>query len=211
MNSHVRLSIVSVGAALVFLFSGCASVPMAVSERDAKSKEFLTSPDRASIYIYRNENFGAAIPLTISVNKRTLGQTAARTFFHISVAPGRYTIDSISENVSTLNINVDASKNYFIWQEVKMGMWSARSAVQQVDDAKGRAGVLECKEIASTIEDSAFAQPVAMAAEAPQPQVSPTSTFSQQLEELETLRKNKSITEEEFQKMRAGLIEKYQK
>ncbi len=211
MNTLIRLTLASAAAGFVLLFAGCASVPLATSATDTKSKEFLPLPDRASVYIYRNENFGAAIPMAVSVNKRTLGQTAAKTYFHINVVPGRYSVESITENVSSLNLNLDAGKNYFVWQEVKMGMWSARSALQQVDEAKGRAGVLESKEIASTISDNDLAPTGAPTAPPPPPPVSPTASFSQQLQDLDALRKNNSITEEEYQKMRAGLVEKYQK
>jgi hypothetical protein len=41
-------------------------------------------------------------------------------------------------------------KNYFVWQEVKMGMFAPRSLLQLVDEGKGRAGVSECKLIEST-------------------------------------------------------------
>lgn len=42
---------------------------------------------------------------------------------------------------------MQAGKNYFVWQEVKMGLWMARSALQTVDEATGRKGVAECKRI----------------------------------------------------------------
>ncbi|HTL68376.1 MAG TPA: DUF2846 domain-containing protein [Lacunisphaera sp.] len=210
MKMIPRLLIVPAIAGFVLFFSGCASVPMATTDKDAKSKEFQPLPDRASLYIYRNENFGAAIPMTVSVNKRTLGQTAAKTYFHVTVPPGRYTVESITENVSSVNLSLDAGKNYFVWQEVKMGMWSARSALQLVDDAKGRAGVLQSKQIASTIPDSEFNAPGTSAPVAPVPP-SATKSFAEQLQELDTMKANKTITEDEYQKMRAGLVEKYQK
>jgi hypothetical protein len=206
-----RFAIVAALAGLLLSFAGCASVPMSTPDQDAKAKGFSPLPGRASLYIYRNENFGAAIPMTVSVNKRMLGQTAAKTYFQLNVAPGRYTIESNSENVSTLNLWVDAGKNYFVWQEVKMGMWSARSALQQVDETKGRAGVLESKLIATTVTESDLAPAEAPTTPAATAQGSPTASISQQLQDLENLRKANSITEEEYQKLRAGLIAKYQK
>jgi hypothetical protein len=41
-------------------------------------------------------------------------------------------------------------KNYFVWQQVKMGMFAARSLLQIVDEGRGRARVSECKLIEST-------------------------------------------------------------
>ena len=45
----------------------------------------------------------------------------------------------------TVTLNTVAGRNYFLWQEVKMGMISGRSNLQEVDEATGKAGVAECK------------------------------------------------------------------
>jgi len=211
MKTYARLMIASAVLATVALFSGCASVPLASSATDSKSKEFQPLPDRASVYIYRNENFGAAISMTVSLNKLTLGQTAAETYFHVNVPPGRYTVESISENVSSVTLNLDAGKNYFVWQEVKMGMWSGRSALQQVDDAKGRAGVLECKEIASTIAESELHPTVAPLSAPPPAATSNASNFQEELKKLDELHAAKQVTDEEYTKMRASLVAKFAK
>lgn len=129
---------------LLAVLSGCAAVPMAPVERDAEAKKFLPKPDLARIYLYRNETFGAAIPMTVSLNSRTVGQSGPQTYFMWDVPPGKHTIASHAENVSSLTIDAQAGKAYYIWQEVKMGLWMARSLLQQVDDETGRKGVLEC-------------------------------------------------------------------
>jgi hypothetical protein len=46
-------------------------------------------------------------------------------------------------------VKATAGKNYFVWQEVKMGMWAARSALQEVDEKTGRDAIKECKLIAT--------------------------------------------------------------
>ncbi len=209
MSSRIQLAVV---VSLLALFvGGCASVPMAPANLDTKSKQFAPTPGKASLYIYRNENFGGAIPMAVSLNDKNLGQTAPKTYFQLNLVPGRYKVASIAENVSSLNVSLEADKNYFVWQEVKMGMWMPRSALQQVADATGRAGVMESKQIASTISESDLTpldSPAIPIAAAP---ASATDSLSKQLQDLQTLRSKNSITEEEYQKMRAGLIEKYQK
>ena len=47
--------------AVVVLASGCASVPMATSGQDAAAKSYNVKPNKANIYVYRNEQMGAAI------------------------------------------------------------------------------------------------------------------------------------------------------
>ena len=143
-----------VSAMVVLLLSGCASVPMAPMDQDAKAKEFLPASDKATLYIYRNESFGGAIPMTVTVNGKALGQTAAQTYFRLNIVPGKYNVESHAENVSSLPLTTEAGRNYFVWQEVKMGMWMARSMLQQTDETAGRAGVLESKLIATSISDN---------------------------------------------------------
>lgn len=196
-------------AAIILLLTGCASVPMAPMEIDAKAKEFLPAPNKASLYVYRNENFGAAIPMTVSVNGKTLGQTAAQTYFRLNIMPGKYTVESHTENVSSHSLSAEAGKNYFVWQEVKMGMWSARSLLQQVDENTGRAGVIESKLIASAVSDNDVA-PLDTPIATPSPLQAPSSdSATKKLRELQNLQKDGIITEDEFQKKKLQLLEKF--
>lgn len=190
--------IASISVILLLVLSGCASVPMAPLEQDTKAKEFVPAQNRAALYIYRSENFGGAIPMTVTVNSKAVGQTAAKTFFLLNVVPGKYTVESHAENVSNLSLTTEAGKNYFIWQEVKMGMWMARSLLQQVDETIGRAGVAESRLIATTVTENDLLPPGQ----------APANDAAQKLRDLQNLRKDNVITEEEFQKKRQELLEK---
>jgi len=130
---------------VAILASGCASVPMASQELDTTAKTFAVKPGKANIYVYRNESMGAAIKMPIALDGKLVGDTGAKTFLLLEVSPGNHTLVSKTENDSTLAIDAAAGRNYFVWQEVKMGMMAARSALQRVDDATGKAGVAECK------------------------------------------------------------------
>ena len=195
---------------IALLFGGCASVPLASPVRDAQSKRFSPPSDKASLYVYRDENFGSAIKMLVSINGKVLGQTAAKTYLQIDLKPGRYKIDSTTENVSTLGLWVDAGRSYFVWQEVKMGVWSARSALKEVDENTGRRGVLESKQISSTLSANDI-EPETVSGLVVAPTASTIDSLTQQLQELQSLRENKKITEDEYQRMRAGVLEKYQK
>ncbi len=130
---------------LTSIVSGCASVPMASMEEDARAKSFVVPAGKSSIYLYRNESFGGAIPLTVALDGKVAGQTGPKTYFLWDVAPGQHELSSMSENTSTLRLSTEEGKAYFVWQEVKMGMWMARSLLQEVDAEAGRKGVAECK------------------------------------------------------------------
>ena len=144
MKSLSRPIIIGLATMMAFL-TGCASVPMAPVERDAAAKTFAVKPDKANIYVYRNETIGAAVKMPLALNGKLVGDTGALTYLVLEVNPGSHTLLSKTENDSSLTIDAAAGRNYFVWQEVKMGMFAARSALQQVDEAKGKAGVAECK------------------------------------------------------------------
>jgi hypothetical protein len=125
--------------------AGCASVPMASKEADASAKSFQPRPGMANIYLYRNETFGAAIAMTVSLDGKIMGRTGPQTFFLWEVAPGRHEIASHTENTSRLFLDAQAGRNYYVWQEVKMGMWQPASQLQEMSEADGRKGVMECQ------------------------------------------------------------------
>jgi hypothetical protein len=138
------IALLLVGAAAV-AFAGCAAVTMAPIDQDAEAKKFEVPAGQSRIYVYRNESFGGAIYMTLSLDGRIMGRTAAQTYFMWDVAPGKHTVSSHAEDVSTVTLETAPGRSYYIWQEVKMGLWMARSALQQVDEKTGRAGVLECQ------------------------------------------------------------------
>ena len=125
--------------------AGCASVPMATPEADAAAKAFRVTPNKANVYIYRNENFGAASKMPLLIDNVAVGDTAAKTYVFRQIDPGSHVITSKTENDATLSLDVKAGTNYFVWQEVKMGAFSARSDLHLVDEATGKAGVADCK------------------------------------------------------------------
>lgn len=136
---------IAAAALLCASLVGCASVNMGDPKQDAAAKTFAAPSDKAGLYVYRNESMGAAIKMEVAVDGQPIGQTAANTFLYKEVAPGKHTVVSKAENTDTLEVDAKPGKLYFIWQEVKMGLMSARSKLQLMDDDKGRKGVLETK------------------------------------------------------------------
>lgn len=149
MNKKRSLLLVLAGV-MVMMVSACASVPLAPPEMDMKAKNMSAPKDKALVYLYRNETMGSAIKMTVNLDGRFAGQTASKTYFMWLLPPGKHEFASITENTSTLNLDAKAGETYYIWQEVKMGMWAARSSLQLVDKEKGKKGVEESKLIATT-------------------------------------------------------------
>lgn len=127
---------------------GCAQVPRATVDQEAKAKQFAPQAETASLYIFRDEMIGSAITMPVNLNNQNIGHTGPKSFFYLNVAPGRYTIESVAETTTSFSIDVEAAKNYFVWQEMKMGLMSARSQLSLTDEARGRQGVQGSKMIA---------------------------------------------------------------
>jgi PBP1b-binding outer membrane lipoprotein LpoB len=130
---------------VTLMFAGCASVPLAPQNEDQQAKTFTAKSNTAGLYIYRNETFGAANKLKVSIDGQEIGKTAAKTYFYKEVQPGKHVISSKAENTSELTVDALAGKVYYIWQEVKLGAFSARTKLQLVDEATGQKGVSESK------------------------------------------------------------------
>ncbi len=125
--------------------TGCASVPMASPQSDAAAKTFLTSPSKANVYIYRHESFGAAIKMPLLIDNVAVGDTAAKTYVLKQLDPGQHVILSKTEVDATLVLDAEAGSNYFVWQEVKLGLAAARSQLHLVNEATGKDAVMKCR------------------------------------------------------------------
>ncbi len=191
----------SIFLATFLLITGCATAPMASLDKDIKAKSFETAPEVSSLYIYRNENFGGAISMDITVNGKPVGQTAAKSYFKFDVTPGDYHVESKAENVSFIDVSLEAGKNYFIWQEVKMGFLYARSKLQLVDEEKGKKGVLESRMINTIVTKEDLALKGV--------EVASKNTTSVKLGELKSLLNKGDITQSEYDQAKAKILEEF--
>lgn len=138
-----------VAALALAVLSGCASVPKGDPTQDAALKTFQVAPDQAGIYIYRNESFGAAVAMDVAVDGQAVGKTGANTYLFKQVAPGKHSVSSSAENTDTVDVDVQPGSLVYIWQEVKMGMISARTKLHVVSETQGKSGVGETSLAAS--------------------------------------------------------------
>ncbi|WP_448096332.1 DUF2846 domain-containing protein [Luteibacter yeojuensis] len=130
--------------ALASVLGGCASVQKAGHDANDQAKAFTPMADKAIVYVYRDELLGAAIKMPVKVDDIVAGQTGPKSFLQLAVPPGHHVIASLSEKDATLAIDAEAGKTYYVWQEVKMGLMSARSALHLVSEQVGQAGVRKC-------------------------------------------------------------------
>lgn len=141
MKSRISFAALLLG---VSMLAGCASVPMSSPAEDAAAKQFAPVDGKSVIYVYRNESFGAAIKMDLDLDGKFMGTTVSKSYFRFVVDPGHHSVDS-QKGTSKLDLDTEAGKVYYVWQEVKMGMWVAGSALHLEDAGKGQADVKECK------------------------------------------------------------------
>ena len=181
----------------LLLLSACASVPMGDAQKDATHKAFRASPNTAGVYIYRNENFGAAIRMDVLVDGQTIGQSAAKTYFYVDLAPGKHTFMSKSENEDTLTLDLVAGNLYYIWQEVKMGLLYARTKLNLMTETVGKSGVLECQLAAATPLMSSSPTPT---------QATASISKEEQLTELKRLYDGGLITQQVYMERQKAIL-----
>ena len=118
---------------------------MAMPERDVSAKLFQPVASKAVVYVYRDENFGAAIKVPIIINQQNVGSTVAMSYFRLLLDPGPCEVECRAERDGKATFNVEAGKVYFFRQEMKMGFLVAGCMMHLVSEAEGRKAVAECR------------------------------------------------------------------
>ncbi len=140
--SFKLLSALFISASLV----GCSSVPMQSEEATAKAK--LVSPPSegtAGVYIYRSGSFGGALKKDIWLDAKCVGESAPNVFFYEEVEGNKeHKISTESEfSPNDLIVYMEAGKNYFIQQFMKMGLLVGGAGLEQVGEEKGKVEIQE--------------------------------------------------------------------
>jgi hypothetical protein len=187
--------------AMIVFVSGCSSMPpLASKEQDEASKKFTPpASGKSGVYIYRDSGYGSAVrkKAPIFLDNENIGYTTKHIFFHRTISPGTH---AVSTGDSELKFSTVAGKNYYFRQYIKVGAFVGKPAVESVTEEVGKRGVLKCREAFSQVaqEDSA-ARPVVQ---------NNSDNVNQKLRELQSLKSDGLITEEEFQQKKKQLLEK---
>lgn len=149
-SSHHRrgFGVFLVVLALVLVLTGCASAPLAPSSADTAAKRFSPAPDKARLYIFRDQRFGAALEIPVKINGVSLGHTAAGTYFSLDLAGGRYQVTSTAENDYVLDVTIEPGTAHFLRQEVLLGVIKGQTRLIPVEASVGRQMVQLCQLIA---------------------------------------------------------------
>jgi hypothetical protein len=133
------------------ILAGCATVPMATVEQDIEAKSFTSIPGKSNLYIARrNAYFGAAITFRIMVDGNPIGSIGPGTYHLVAVEPGQHSIlVSSNENSDQVMFEASAEKSYYFQVRVSMGLITARTEIDQIDEGSGMQLVLNGKRAVS--------------------------------------------------------------
>jgi hypothetical protein len=140
------LRIVKIWVVLTTLMlAACASVPMTGKAEDQEAKQFKAPVGQSRIYIYRDEILGSAIKVTVSLDGKLIGQTAPHTYFAVDVKPGLHKVTCLAESNSEVSFTTKPGAATYIWQEMKMGAFSAGCALREVDANQAQSALKSCE------------------------------------------------------------------
>jgi hypothetical protein len=126
------------------MLGGCASVNMASQEASDKAKQFGTpSAGNSGLYVYRNSFVGKALKKDLWVDGKCLGESASDVFFYTEVEGGKkHKIETESEfSPNALEVFMEAGKNYFVRQFIKLGAFVGGADLEQIPEEQGKADV----------------------------------------------------------------------
>jgi hypothetical protein len=91
----------------------------------------------ATVYVMRNDDNHKPVASTINVNGDFHGSTFGETYLVLRLPEGSHSISGEMNNLSDLEIKVEASKTYFIQQKISSNLFSPKNKLVQVDVSKG--------------------------------------------------------------------------
>lgn len=140
-----RLKMFAAATSLAIM-TGCASVPMESADADVALKTFAAPPaDHAGLYIYRDSFAGQGLKKTVTLDGKTIGETANRVYFYKLISPGSHKIGTESEfSDNVIDLVAVAGKNYYVRQSIKMGVFVGGAKLTVVPENLGQAHLQKC-------------------------------------------------------------------
>lgn len=137
---------------ILMLVTGCARVSKAPESSSDEAKQFVVPEGKGVVYLYRTGKMvGAALQYLVKVNGVDAGGTGPGTFFRWELNPGVYTFfSSTTESSSTVQVNVEAGKMYFLKQTPRLGLvQGGRIDLVETDEKTGKKDVAGLKLLVS--------------------------------------------------------------
>ena len=125
---------------LSILLAGCVPIPLMPQDLDAR--QFLALPDKAVIYLVRDNPDFHYLPATVWLGENITITTYAGTYYRWEVEPGRHRIAGFGVDSGFITLEVDAGKIYFVQQRLMPWMRYAMSSFQPIAPEHGSSIVM---------------------------------------------------------------------
>lgn len=135
---------------ILLALSGCASAPMASTEKSNTSKQFIKpSTGNAGIYIYRDGNIlGGQFKQNITIDETIIGALPTNTFLHREIKSGEHTIAAQGMTSATdIKFTAEEGRNYFFRNYIPTAGGMFVGGLEAVTENEGKIGVLDSEEI----------------------------------------------------------------
>ena len=136
------------------VLGGCAPFPWAGAQVDAVAKKFPVKKGAAILYIYRETRGAPTTGVDVFIDVRKLGWMPTRSYFAVVVPPGKHILRSrmVDEEGDDAALDLVAAPgvDYFMREEVTVGLFEKKHTLQFVHDDVGKAAVAKCRLIKAT-------------------------------------------------------------
>lgn len=120
--------------------AGCASTPQASAVQDSLSKQFITNPDSATLYVYRPDRSPETENTVLYVDDRLIGAILPGSYFRIDLLPGVYRLRGYAHDNGSLSVEFRRGEATF----VTLAVVSGGSRFARVDAATARRELTGC-------------------------------------------------------------------
>src|SRR5262245_7124455 len=126
-------------AVLVLPLAGCQQLPL--TPEDIQARKFEAVPDKAVIYVVRDDPDFSGIQAPIELDQTVNLKTYPGTYYRWEVPPGKRSVSGFGGDSGSISVQVERGRIYFVQQRVA-GRMFPMSHFELVGDAQGRAVVL---------------------------------------------------------------------
>src|SRR5262245_258665 len=125
---------------LMLVLAGCQQLPL--TPEDIQARKFEAVPDKAVIYLVRDNPDSSEAEAQISLGDNLRMRTYPGTYYRWEVPPGTHGIQSFGGDTGRIRVQAERGKIYFVQQRVAGMRLAPESRFELVSESQGRAAVL---------------------------------------------------------------------
>ena len=126
--------------ALILTLAGCTQLPL--TPADIQARKFEAVPDKAVIYLVRDNPDSSEAEAPISLGDTVRLTTYPGTYYRWEVAPGTHRIMSFGGDTGRISVQAERGRIYFVQQRVVGMRLAPDSTFELVSESAGRTVVL---------------------------------------------------------------------